>query len=166
MRKSLIIIAVVLAAIVGAVGYWQSTKMPVPDTAQTAAAIKQRVDAMKELGQQSGIIQGFVTEDKGDAASVKAAADKIAATAKALPAMFPKGSGRGDVDPKETRALPKTWEDWAGFQAAAKDLETEAMAVSKAAASGDKMAIASAFDPLGKKGCGGCHTAFRGPKVE
>lgn len=112
------------------------------------------------------MIKEFVSEGKGDAAAAKTAADKIAATAKALPAMFPKGSGRGDVDPKATRAMPKIWEDWAGFQAAANDLATEAAAVSKAIDGGDKTAMAAAFDSLGKKGCGGCHTGYRGPKVE
>ena len=149
--------AMAAAALVVSVPSWAQMEPP---------AVKERQEAMKEMGKQSGVIKGFVTEDKGDAAAVKAAADKIAATAKTLPALFPKGSGRGDVDPKATRAMPKIWEDWAGFQAAAKALETEAMALSKAADSGDKTAIASAFDSLGKKGCGGCHTAYRGPKVE
>ncbi|MGE4220561.1 MAG: cytochrome c [Alphaproteobacteria bacterium] len=166
MPKPIIVIAVVLAVIVGALGYWQSTKKSMPDMAQAAAAIKQRVDVMKDFGQQTGIVKAFVTEDKGDAAAVKAAAEKMAADTKSLPAMFPAGSGRGTVDPKMTRALPKIWEDMPGFQAAVAKMEAEAAALSAAADTGDKAVIAAAFDSLGKNGCGGCHSAYRGPKAE
>ena len=40
-----------------------------------------------------------------------------AESSKKIPSLFPKGTGRGDFPDKTTRALPKIWEDMAGFQA-------------------------------------------------
>lgn len=140
-------------------------------TGQASAAdmsiVEKRKDTMKKVVLKNfKVVKDFVKEGKGSAQDVAKAADALVAVAPKLPALFPKGTGRPDVDAKKTRALPKIWEDWAGFEAAAKILGAEAAKLSMVAAGGNKDAIAAQFGVTGKKGCGGCHKPFRGKKVE
>ena len=136
-------------------------------SAADMSIIEKRKDTMKKVVLKNfKVVKEFVKDGKGSAADVAKAADALVAVAPKIPALFPKGTGRPDVDAKTTRALPKIWEDWAGFEAAAKALGTEAAKLSMAAAKGGKDAIAAQFGATGKKGCGGCHKPFRGKKVE
>ncbi len=52
----------------------------------------------------------------------------------------------------------------AAFKQAADMMSVYALKVADAAGSGDKKAMGAAMGQLGKKGCGGCHKDFRGPK--
>jgi cytochrome c556 len=129
-------------------------------------AVKARQDAMKSMGKDMKVIQGFVKDGKGTAADVAVKAAAIAATAKGLPPLFPKGSGRPDMSDKDTRATPKIWTDWAGFEKHADTLVVEAGKLAEVANGGDTKAIAAQFGKVGKEACGGCHKAFRGEKVK
>ncbi len=129
--------------------------------------IEKRRDVMKNVVLKNfAIVKKFVKEGKGTAADVGKAAQALSAVAPKIPALFPKGTGRPDVDEKKTRAMAKIWEDWSSFEAGAKVLGTEAAKLAKIAAGGDKEAIAAQFVASGKFGCGGCHKPFRGPKVK
>lgn len=129
--------------------------------------IEKRRDVMKNVVLKNfKVVKAFVKEGKGTAADVSEAAKALSAVAPKIPALFPKGTGRPDVDPKKTRAMAKIWEDWSNFEAGTKVLGTEAAKLVKIAAGGDKAAIEEQFVALGKKGCGGCHKLFRGKKVE
>jgi cytochrome c556 len=129
------------------------------------AAIEARVKFMKNdiLGPFK-VIKGYVKKGMGSAADVAAAARKINAVATKIPGLFPKGTSRGEFDAKTTRALPKIWQDWKGFEAAAGVLAKESMTLAKTADGGDKAAIGKQFGMMGKMGCGGCHKPFRGAK--
>jgi len=131
-----------------------------------AEAIKARQDAMKDISKNNKVVQAFVKDGKGSAADVEKAAKAIAATAKQIPDLFPKGSGRGDFSDKETRALPKIWSDWPGFESASTVLVTESEKLAEIAAAGDKDMIATQATKMGKAGCGGCHDTYRGEKVK
>ena len=142
----------------GVTGQARAAEMPI---------IEKRIDTMKKVVLKNfKVVKEFVKDGKGSAADVAKAADALVAVAPKIPGLFPKGTGRPDVDAKTTRALPKIWEDWAGFEAAAKALGAEAAKLSMVAAKGGKDAIAAQFGATGKKGCGGCHKPFRGKKVE
>lgn len=131
------------------------------------AAIEQRVKFMKtEISKRFKVIKKFVKSGEGSAADVAANARAISEAASKIPALFPKGTHRGAYDEKMTRALPKIWEDWNGFKAAADVLATESAKLATIAATGDAAAIAAQFGATGKKGCGGCHKPFRGAKVK
>ena len=52
----------------------------------------------------------------------------------------------------------------ASFKQAADIMSVYALKLADAAGSGDKKAMGAAMGQLGKKGCGGCHSDFRGPK--
>lgn len=129
-------------------------------------AIKARKDAMKSISADLKVIRAYVKDGKGSTKDVEEKAAAIAAIAKKLPSLFPKGSGRGDFSDKETRALPKIWSDWAGFEKAAMVLETQAGKLAQVAEGGDKKMITDQTGELGKAGCGGCHKAYRGEKVK
>lgn len=136
-------------------------------TAADMSAIDKRRDLMKNVVLKNfKTVKTFIETGKGSAADVQKAADAITAAAPKIAPLFVKGTGRPDVDPKKTRALPKIWEDWAGFEKAAKALGDEAAKLSKAAAGGDAAAIKAQYVETGKKGCGGCHKPFRGDKVK
>jgi len=138
-----------------------------PAHADGHAVIEKRIQFMKKdiLGPFL-VVKGFVKDGKGSAADVAKAATALSAAAKDIAAGYPKGTGRGDHDAKVTRALPKIWEDWAGFEKAAGVLSSEAAKLASVAAGGDSAAIGAQFGAVGKNGCGGCHKPFRGEKVK
>jgi len=136
-------------------------------TAADMAAIDKRKDLMKNVVSKNlGVVKNFIEKGQGSAADVKNAADALVAAAPKIAPLFVKGTGRPDVDPKKTRAEAKIWQDWAGFEKAAKAMGDEAAKLSKIAASGDKEAITKQFAALGKNGCGTCHKPFRGEEVK
>ena len=136
-------------------------------TAADMSAVDKRKDLMKNVVLKNfKVAKDFVETMKGSPADVKKAADELAAASTKIPGLFPKGTGRPDVDAKKTRAEAKIWQDWAGFEKAAKALGDEAAKLSKIAASGDKDAIKKQFAETGKNGCGACHKPFRGEEVK
>lgn len=129
-------------------------------------AIEARKQAMKDMSADNKAIAAFVKDGKGTTATVADKAREIASTAKQIVALFPEGSGRGDFSDKETRALPKIWSDWSGYEAAATLLVVEAGKLAEIAKTGDNDMIAEQFAKMGKEGCGGCHKAYRGAKAK
>ena len=88
-----------------------------------------------------------------DAATVKAALEKIAADSKTFPGLFPVGSDTGS-----TEAGPKVWSDTDGFAKAAAKFQADAAAA--VAASGSLATFRPAFGALAAN-CKACHTEFR-----
>ena len=101
----------------------------------------------------AGVVKGEVSYSD----HVAIHASSINAMSKAVTAVFPKGTDNGSY---KTAALPKIWEDWAGFEKAAQALDTASADLASVAASGDKQKVAAAFGNLGKA-CGGCHKPYR-----
>lgn len=123
-------------------------------------AIKARQAEFKEFGRRMGAIKDTVIDKKGGTlADVAANAEAIAGKIPQIPSWFPSGSDRG-----ETRALPAIWQNFADFEAKAKNAEGLAKALVVAAKSGDPSATAQAFGKLGQEGCGGCHRPYRRPE--
>lgn len=125
-----------------------------------ADVVKQRQEAMKQIGGHMKAINEFVESGNGSAEDVAARAAVIQETAGKIPSLFPQGTSMDDGVGK-TGAKPIIWTDWSGFEAAAKKMGAEAGELSTTAGSGDKTAIAAQFAALGKDGCGGCHQTFR-----
>lgn len=152
-RNRLIVLALIaIAAIVVVVVMNERT------SANTIVADRQA--AMKGIGGQMKIINGFVETGEGDAAAVAAAALEIQATSGKIPSLFPEGTSMND-DVGKTGAKPEIWQNFAAFEAAAAKMGDLAGALAAAAEGGDKQAITDAFGTLGKDGCGGCHSQFR-----
>lgn len=130
-------------------------------------AIDKRIAHMKkDILKPYLVAKKYAKEGEGTASSVATNARALAEAAAHITDNFPKGTARGDFDPKVTRALPKIWEDWKGFQAAAGTLGLEASKLAAVADGGNKDAIVAQFGKTAKLGCGGCHKPFRGAKVK
>ena len=119
--------------------------------------IKYRQAVMKSIGGHMSSIAGVVKGEVSYVDHVAVHANGINALSKAVTSVFPEGTDNGN---HKTAALPKIWEDWAGFEKAAKDLELASAKLASVAASGDKQQIAAAFGDVGKA-CGGCHKPYR-----
>ena len=119
--------------------------------------IKYRQAVMKAIGGHMASIAGVVKGEVSYTDHVAIHANGINALSKAVTAVFPKGTDNGSY---KTAALPKIWEDWAGFEKAAQALDTASANLASVAAGGDKQKIATAFGDLGKA-CGGCHKPYR-----
>ncbi len=126
-----------------------------------ADIVKKRQETMKQLGANMKAITEFVKTGQGSAGDVAARAGQIAATAKLIPSLFPAGTGMDMVTDPKTGAKPEIWVDFTKFEAAAANLGDLAGKLQQAAAGGDAPAIGAALAPVGKEGCGGCHTPFR-----
>lgn len=123
-------------------------------------AIRERQALMKEQGAAMRSIQDKLKA--GQVQAVAADAEKLAATAKLIPALFPPGS----LDPQTSRAKPEIWQKWSEFEGLARALEAKAAKLATASRSGDAQAASAAAADLGKTTCGACHNTFRGPEIK
>ena len=134
-----------------------------PVQAGPADTIKERRALMKNYGKNMKVIGGYLKKGMGTAADVTASADKIAANAGKIVALYPKGTAASDNVGK-TRAKPEIWSERAKFEDAVGKLKTLAMNLAAAARTCNKGAIGKAMGAMGKQSCGGCHRAFRAKK--
>ena len=118
-------------------------------------AVKERKATFKQISKANKAIKAAVKA--GDTAAAKEQAAIIVASADKLAGLFPKGTGRGDLDPKMTRAKPEIWSDWDTFKEKLAGLRGVASKVA-----GGDLAAAKGMG----KACGACHKLFRGKKVK
>jgi cytochrome c556 len=142
--------ALLLAASAASAGGHQAA------TPDASGVIAGRQSAMLLSGALMGSIKGAI--DRGDEVKGQAfAARSLTAWAKAIPGMFPAGSGTGD-----TEALPTVWSDRAGFEAKAAAYAAAASKLADAAKANDKAAFAAAFTEV-RGTCGACHDSYKKP---
>jgi cytochrome c556 len=124
-------------------------------TAEEAIATRQQL--MKDQGAAWKNIQ-----DKTKAGQIQALtpdAEKLVATSKEIPSLFPEGS----LNPEKSAAKPEIWQKRAEFDAAAKNLETMSMKLRDAARANDTVATQAMVKDFGRQACGACHQPFRVP---
>jgi len=124
-------------------------------TAEEAIATRQQL--MKDQGAAWKNIQ-----DKTKAGQIQALtpdAEKLVATSKEIPSLFPEGS----LNPEKSAAKPEIWQKRAEFDAAAKNLETMSMKLRDAARANDTVATQAIVKDFGRQACGSCHQPFRVP---
>src|SRR5689334_22564118 len=135
-----------------------------PSVAQDKETVlKERQATMKEQGKDLGAVKAYL-DGKGDLAQAKAGVADLTQTTKKIPELFPPGTG-GPNPTGDYVAKPVIWTDWNKFLDAQKTAAAKADALLVAVSAGDKTAIETAFNDLGKNGCGACHTTFR-EKIE
>ena len=122
--------------------------------AKGVVAVRER--AMESLGGHSGAIQKILTEKPDLVGMVPLHAQAIAGVVKTIPQLFPDGSSEAP-----SKALPKVWEDKAGFQQSTDRTEQLALQLAEVSKGGDVRATLAAFTAMGRQGCGGCHQDFR-----
>jgi cytochrome c556 len=125
--------------------------------------LKDRQATMKEQGKSLGAVKAYI-DGKGDLAQAKVGAADLTQTTKKIPDLFPPGTA-GPNPTGDYVAKPVIWTDWNKFLEAQKTAASKADSLLVAVNGGDKTAIETAFNDLGKNGCGGCHTTFR-EKIE
>ncbi len=129
--------------------------------ADDASVVITRQGVMTGQADHAKAIVAYLKQGQGTPAMVAKRAAAIAVTARLIPSLFPEGSGMDRIKDPRTAAKAKIWSDRAGFEKAAKTLETEALKLMQVAQGGDKAAIGAQFGVMGKQGCGGCHKPFR-----
>ena len=122
-----------------------------------AEAIETRQNLMKEQGKAWKNIQDKTKA--GQIAAIVPDAEKLAATSKEIPKLFPEGS----LNPEKSAAKPAIWEKKADFNAAAKNLETWSVKLRDVAKTGDAAQTQAVVKDFGRQACGTCHQPFRVP---
>jgi len=130
--------------------------------ASGAETLAVRKAVMQSIGAHFGAALAAIKS--GDAARMKAAARQASAIgtlSTGIAILTPKNSGSSAG---KSRALPKIWQDWAGYKKAAAALTAEAGKLAAAMKTGNAKVAISQFGRTGKVGCGGCHSPFRAKK--
>jgi cytochrome c556 len=122
--------------------------------------IVERQQLMKEQGAAMKSIQDRLKA--GQHQAIGPDAEKLVATSKRIPSLFPEGS----LNPNISRAKPEIWQKWPEFQANAKTLEAKATALAALSKTGTAEATSAAAVDLGKTTCTRCHDSFRGPEIK
>src|SRR5262245_46476805 len=118
--------------------------------------VAERQRIMKLQGASWNDIQAKAKAGNIEAIAVNA--ETLAITSQMIPGLFPKGSLTD-----KSKAKPDVWEKWSEFEAAAKNLETEADKLRDAAKSKNEQLTQDIVKDFGRKACGTCHTPFRVP---
>lgn len=120
-------------------------------------AIEKRKALMKEQGAAWRSVQDKAKA--GQVAAIAVDAEKLASTAKQIPALFPEGS----LAPAKSAAKPEVWQKRAEFDAAAKNMETLSLQLRDAAQANNADQVQALVKDYGRLACGTCHTPFRVP---
>lgn len=127
-----------------------------PEADRPIAVIQYRQNVMKSMGSHMRALQAIANAEVGfDHAAMHSEA--IAAAARALPSLFPAGTG---PDTARTAARPEAWSDSKGFGAAAAALETKTGRLLTAARGGDRTALRAPFAAV-VRACNNCHDQYR-----
>lgn len=122
--------------------------------------VKERMVAMKDMGDRMKALAAMVRGNAPfNAASAKETAAAIAAHARDVPRLFPKGSRQG---PSE--AVERIWVEWPQFVSEAKILADRADALGRRAVTAASGAdLGRAFGDIGRS-CKSCHGRYREKK--
>jgi cytochrome c556 len=94
----------------------------------------------------------------GNIEGIAVNAETIALNAMHIPTLFPTGSLT-----EKSKAKPEIWQKRAEFEAAAKNLQTQAEKLRDTARTKNAAATEAIVKDFGRVTCGGCHTPFRVP---
>lgn len=153
-RLSLIASGMVIASLVIGIGAGCAGKSMSKVGSGDIVADRQRV--MKLQGASWADIQAKAKA--GNIEGIAVNAETLAMTAQQIPALFPEGSLT-----EKSKAKPEVWQKWAEFQAAAKNLETQAEKLRDASRAKNEQLTQDIVKDFGRQACGTCHTPFRQP---
>ena len=94
----------------------------------------------------------------GNIEAIAVNAETLALTAQQIPVLFPEGSLT-----EKSKAKPEVWQKWSEFEAAAKNLETQAAKLRDASRAKNEQLTQEIVKDFGRQACGTCHTPFRQP---
>lgn len=154
MNGRLSLSVIVTASLVVGIGAGCADKSMSKMGSGDVVADRQRV--MKLQGASWADIQAKAKAGNIEAIAVNA--ETLAMTARQIPALFPEGSLT-----EKSKAKPDIWQKWPEFQAAAKNLETQAEKLRDAARAKNEQLTQDIVKDFGRTACGTCHTPFRQP---
>jgi cytochrome c556 len=134
---------------------------PVPPAATitpAGQALTARQAHFRELNAAFRAINDELKKDAPDKAALASGASRLRASAAALPAWFPKGSG--PETGLKTAAKAEIRTDAEGFAAATTQLQTETAKLEQAAMTADPDALKAPARAVGAA-CGACHAKYR-----
>ena len=153
-RLSLTASVMVTASLVIGIGAGCAGKSMSKTGSGDVVADRQRV--MKLQGASWADIQAKAKAGNIEAIAVNA--ETLALTAQQIPVLFPEGSLT-----EKSKAKPEVWQKWAEFEAAAKNLETQAAKLRDASRAKNEQLTQEIVKDFGRQACGTCHTPFRQP---
>ena len=153
-RLRLIASGMVTASLVIGIGAGCAGKSMSKVGSGDVVADRQRV--MKLQGASWADIQAKAKAGNIEAIAVNA--ETLALTAQQIPALFPEGSLT-----EKSKAKPEVWQKFPEFEAAAKNLETQAAKLRDAARAKNEQLTQDLVKDFGRQACGTCHTPFRQP---
>jgi cytochrome c556 len=153
-RLSLTASVMVTASLVIGIGAGCAGKSMSKTGSGDVVADRQRV--MKLQGASWADIQAKAKAGNIEAIAVNA--ETLALTAQQIPVLFPEGSLT-----EKSKAKPEVWQKRAEFEAAAKNLETQAEKLRDAARAKNEQLTQDLVKDFGRQACGTCHTPFRQP---
>ena len=153
-RLSLIASGMVIASLVLGIGAGCAGKSMSKMGSGDVVADRQRV--MKLQGASWADIQAKAKAGNIEAIAVNA--ETLALTAQQIPVLFPEGSLT-----EKSKAKPEVWQKWSEFEAAAKNLETQAAKLRDASRAKNEQLTQEIVKDFGRQACGTCHTPFRQP---
>ena len=125
--------------------------------------IKYRQATMKAIGGHMGALGAMAKGEVSYTDEAFGHAHAIYQMSQGLDRYWPAGTGKGEVDGVETRALPEIWHQGEKFQESIEQLQTESKKLADLTEGGDfeQAAFAQQVGAMGKQGCGNCHETFR-----
>ena len=153
-RLSLTASVMVTASLVVGIGAGCAGKSMSKTGSGDVVADRQRV--MKLQGASWADIQAKAKAGNIEAIAVNA--ETLALTAQQIPVLFPEGSLT-----EKSKAKPEVWQKWSEFEAAAKNLETQAAKLRDASRAKNEQLTQEIVKDFGRTACGTCHTPFRQP---
>jgi cytochrome c556 len=149
-----------LMAISGALFVFFATGLPQESTAGVSGvdAIAAR-QASLDMSSITFHAMGDAMKAGGEAKSEGYPAAALAKWAKALPRMFPVGTGRGETS-ADTQARPAIWRDRAGFERAAANYADQTARLAALAAANDTAGFTKQLDVV-NQACAICHGSYK-----
>lgn len=146
--------------VVGTVVALAATVIARADTAAspTGTQMVQARQASLDMSAATFVTMKHAAEE-GDISKMEQPANALAKWSKALPIMFPAGTGIGQVS-IPTKAKPEIWSNRATFEQRAADYAAAAAKLPELAKAGDAAAFNAQLDTV-KKACGACHQDFQ-----
>ncbi len=129
-----------------------------PGAVSPAAAISAR-QASLDLSSITLRSMGDAIKAGREPKSQAYAAMSLAKWAKALPGMFPAGTGKGETS-ADTQALAAVWQDRAGFDRAAANYVSATARLAALAGANDAAAFTKQLDEV-NQACGACHAKYK-----
>ena len=124
-----------------------------------AQVVKDRVAAMKKMGADNKALNDYSKGMGSKDDALKAIADLQALNPK-ISSWFVAGTSSADM-PGVSYAKPTIWTEKAKFDAIIGDLKTAEAATAEAVKNGTPEAVGATLPPIGRTGCGACHTTYR-----